>query len=161
MTWPIADWRLVQPERLEILHGRCFASAWSGRDFARWQASVHHVGYIGLDTENQAEAGLVVAMTVCGEAEILTLAVAPEHRRRGLATQLLDALRKRLARDAISRVTLEVASDNHPATRTYKGTGFEPVGRRRNYYPSRSPGSESGGDAIVMALDLARSGGNH
>ena len=53
-----------------------------------------------------------------------SMAVAPEHRRRGLATRLLGALRARAATEGAHRVFLEVVQDNTPAQALYRGAGF-------------------------------------
>jgi ribosomal-protein-alanine N-acetyltransferase len=62
-----------------------------------------------------------------GEAEILNIAVAPSHRRNGIATALIDSL------DA-PEVFLEVRESNEPAQRLYSKLGFRTVGRREQYY---------------------------
>lgn len=53
-----------------------------------------------------------------------SMTVAPEHRRRGLATRLLGALRARAATEGAQRVFLEVVQDNTPAQTLYRGAGF-------------------------------------
>lgn len=53
-----------------------------------------------------------------------SMAVAPAHRRRGLATRLLGALLARAAAEEAPRVFLEVVQDNAPAQNLYRGTGF-------------------------------------
>jgi len=71
---------------------------------------------------------------VADEAEILTIGVVPEARRRGIARRLLaallDAARDRGATDAY----LEVRVDNEPAHTLYRTEGFADVGVRRGYY---------------------------
>ena len=84
--------------------------------------------------------GLVLARCAGGEAEILTLAVAPELRRQGVARALLGGV---LAATAPAPVFLEVAADNHPALALYAATGFAACGRRRAYYGA-------GRDALVL-----------
>jgi ribosomal-protein-alanine N-acetyltransferase len=75
-----------------------------------------------------------------GEAEILTLAVAPSSRRQGIARALVAAV---VAEVADVPVFLEVAADNEPAQVLYTDAGFTACGRRRDYY---GPGR----DAIVL-----------
>ena len=85
-------------------------------------------------------AGLMFAVD---EAHVTTLAVHPEHRRKGVATRLLLAL----AREAIDRGcpawTLEVRASNVAAQELYRRFGFAPAGVRPNYYEGET-------DAIVM-----------
>ena len=53
-----------------------------------------------------------------------SMAVAPEHRRRGLATRLLGALRARAADEGAPRVFLEVTLENTGARDLYRAAGF-------------------------------------
>jgi tRNA threonylcarbamoyladenosine biosynthesis protein TsaB len=68
------------------------------------------------------------------EGEILNIAVLDQDRQRGVGRKLLT----HLMRDAVSRgaerMTLEVRESNEPARRLYDSMGFEPCGRRKNYY---------------------------
>ncbi len=88
------------------------------------------VGYAGL-------------MFVADEAHVTNVAVHPDHRRGGIATQLLLAL----ARAAIDRGcvawTLEVRASSTGAQALYRSFGFGPAGVRAKYY-------ENTEDAIVM-----------
>ncbi len=77
---------------------------------------------------------MVSAWIVVDELQVTALAVHPEHRRRGLARQLLEALLG-LGREAgAERATLEVASRNAAARALYGGLGFREVAVRRGYY---------------------------
>lgn len=94
--------------------------------------------------------GFSLARTIADEAELLLLAVAPAHHRRGIGTHLLDEFMN-IARDLdVSRVHLEVR-DGNPAIAMYRAAGFLPVGRRRNYYRG-ADGSRF--DALTFALDI-------
>jgi ribosomal-protein-alanine N-acetyltransferase len=76
-------------------------------------------------------AGFAVARSVASdESELLNLAVAPEFRRRGLATLLLDDLAMRHPGD----IFLEVRESNKAALSFYQAFGFETLGRRPEYY---------------------------
>jgi ribosomal-protein-alanine N-acetyltransferase len=94
----------------------------------------------------------VLVRLAADEAEILTLAVAPEARRRGRARALLKAAQAHAAAGGARRLVLEVAEDNAPARALYAAAGFGPVGRRRGYY-DRAAGAAA--DALVLAKDLA------
>ncbi len=87
-------------------------------------------------------------MVAVGEAHVMTIAVDPGHRSRGIGTRLMLGL-ARAAQDAgAEHLTLEVRSTNTSAIRLYERFGFRPIGVRRNYYRD--------GDAIVMwATDVA------
>ena len=77
-----------------------------------------------------------------GEAEILNLAVAPEARRQGVATLLVEEVVMRRP----GALFLEVRSSNATARNFYQKLGFTEVGLRRGYYQSPAD------DGIVMRL---------
>jgi ribosomal-protein-alanine N-acetyltransferase len=91
--------------------------------------------------------GFVLSMLTEREGEILTLAVDPEHRRRGHGAQLLSAALADMAMTGIKRVVLEVAEDNAAARALYETHGFAVAGRRPRYYARRD---DARMDAIVM-----------
>ena len=78
--------------------------------------------------------GYVGMMYVLDEGYISNVAVAPEHRRLGIADALISKLMERSACLELSFVTLEVRCSNSAAMALYKKHGFIPVGRRKNYY---------------------------
>lgn len=87
--------------------------------------------------------GLILARVAADEAEVLTLAVVPEARRRSVGRALLtQACTEAAAREART-MFLEVAADNNAARALYAALGFVPVGQRRGYYPG-------GVDALVL-----------
>jgi ribosomal-protein-alanine N-acetyltransferase len=95
-------------------------------------------------------SGLVLARAVAGEAEILTLAVAPAARRQGLGAMLLaGAMQGAVLREA-GEMFLEVAAGNAAALALYRSAGFAEVGRRRRYYAD-------GSDALVLRRALSPS----
>ena len=78
--------------------------------------------------------GYVGMMHVVDEGYISNVAVAPEHRRHGIADALILELLRRCTALGLSFVTLEVRAGNAPAIALYEKHGFSPVGRRKNYY---------------------------
>ncbi|MFC3118025.1 GNAT family N-acetyltransferase [Jhaorihella thermophila] len=71
---------------------------------------------------------------IVDEAELLTIATHPDHRRRGLARAAMRDWMTRAAEMGARRAFLEVASDNLPAVALYESEGFAPAGMRRAYY---------------------------
>lgn len=86
-----------------------------------------------------------------GEAHLLNLCIAPDHRGRGLGRHLLGRLLDIARWNGAERVFLEVRPSNPLAKALYESVGFKEIGRRPRYYPARD-GRE---DAIVMALEMA------
>ena len=76
-------------------------------------------------------------------ADIQTLAVDPDFRRRGIARALLRSLIGSAERAQCTEMLLEVRADNPEAVALYRSEGFEPIARRTGYY---GPGQ----DALVM-----------
>lgn len=113
---------------LARIHRAAFDHPWSESDFAAYLASDK------VWVSGEPLAGFVLIRAVGKEAEILTLAVDPAHRRAGHAAALLDAAKQDLEKTDVSRLFLEVAADNLPALALYEGQGFLPIGVRKGYY---------------------------
>ncbi|MGA9891278.1 MAG: GNAT family N-acetyltransferase [Xanthobacteraceae bacterium] len=92
--------------------------------------------------------GFILSRCAVGEAEILSVAIAPSWRGRKLARPLLDLHLRRLAGLGTRAVFLEVGEHNAPATRLYRRAGFREVGKRQGYY-------EGGATALVMRRGLS------
>ena len=91
--------------------------------------------------EDGVVAGYVGSQTVLQEADMMNIAVADAHRRRGIARLLVEELIRQL--DAY-QLTLEVRASNAPAIALYEKLGFGQVGLRKNYY--RKPKE----DALIL-----------
>ena len=88
--------------------------------------------------------GYAICNVVLDELHILTLAVAPEQRRTGVGTALIESsITEARGRGAL-RTFLEVRSKNSSARSLYRRAGFVEVAVRRGYY------SDDGDDAIVL-----------
>jgi [ribosomal protein S18]-alanine N-acetyltransferase len=95
-------------------------------------------------------AGFSLSRAVADEAELLLIAVLPGERRRGIARLLLEEFMRQSRDGSLRRVHLEVRHGN-PAAALYRQFGFEPVGRRRDYYQGADRRRH---DAITFARDL-------
>ncbi|MGO4343044.1 ribosomal protein S18-alanine N-acetyltransferase [Pedococcus sp. 2YAF34] len=93
------------------------------------------LGYAGIDLGGEV-------------ADVMTMAVAPAARGRGLGRRLLDELVARAREDHAEHLMLEVRADNDVARNLYDSNGFEVLTVRRRYY---QPGDV---DAHVMRLTL-------
>jgi ribosomal-protein-alanine N-acetyltransferase len=132
---------------LATLHAAAFDEPWSADDILRFAED--RGGFALVADADDTPAGFILCRMIAGEAEVLTLAVAPAARRRGIARALLEAAIV-LARPTADTMFLEVAADNPGAAALYAGAGFETVGRRAGYY-GRAGGSV---DALVMRRAL-------
>ncbi len=95
-------------------------------------------------------AGFSIYWLVHDELHLLTLAVAPSMRRRGVASVLLEAALAQARSRPCTLATLEVRRSNEAAQALYEKLGFQKVGVRPNYYAAELE------DAVVMMLDLGR-----
>lgn len=124
------------------LEKMCFSMPWSEKsiaselqnDLALWMVALSGdmvVGYVG-------------SQTVCGETDMMNVAVHPDYRRKGIGGILIEQLIMELKQRESSSLTLEVRSSNEPAIALYEKLGFRQAGRRPNYY--RNPRE----DALIL-----------
>lgn len=102
-------------------------------------------------TDDEIALGLLVMQFAADEGEVLNLGVVPEARRTGVGSDLLQDGINLAQALSISRLFLEVASDNAPARALYRRFSFAEVGVRPRYY-LRPDGSRV--DAVVMSVEL-------
>ena len=95
-------------------------------------------------------AGFAMSRAAPGEEELLLIAVDPAHREAGLGARLLALLAADARARGGERLFLEMREGN-PAVRLYDRIGFVPIGRRKEYYRTRS-GHKL--DAITFALTI-------
>ncbi len=119
---------------------RSFASPWSPGMFVLEMSKDSTVGLVA-ETE-AAITGYVVLSKYDRAWHLMNVAVDPDRRRSGIATDLIgEALGRTGGADA---VTLEVRPSNRSAIALYEHLGFREFGHRRGYYP------DNGEDALVM-----------
>ncbi|MCZ4261743.1 GNAT family N-acetyltransferase [Limimaricola sp. G21655-S1] len=94
-------------------------------------------------------SGFVLGRVTLDEAEIITLATHPDHRRQGRARTALEAFHDAARAAGAVTIFLEVAEDNAPARALYERMGYARAGRRPGYYPRA-------GQSPAAALILTR-----
>lgn len=116
---------------MAAIHASAFppAEAWSAAAIAGQLALPGTVGLLDPD------GGMAILRVAADEAEILTLAVHPAARRRGLGARLVNGAMALAAEAGAAAMLLEVAEDNLAAAALYARAGFAAVGRRPRYYP--------------------------
>lgn len=109
---------------------------------------LHSYGVItGLVVREEKPAGFVMLRCIAGEAEILTLCVAPYFQNLGIGSQLIIWAIQQAKQAHSDTVFLEVSSINEAAKKLYKKYGFIKKGLRKNYYHDDS-------DAFVMSYTI-------
>jgi ribosomal-protein-alanine N-acetyltransferase len=131
-------------------HASAFDAPWPPEAFT---ALMGTPGVFALAAVNHEPVGVILMRAVAGEAEVLTLAVDPSHRRRGVARALLRAGLGQAAAMGAEEAFLEVAADNTAALALYSEEGFVQAGLRGGYY-SRPDGETV--DALVLRRTLNR-----
>lgn len=92
------------------------------------------IGYIGI-------------WNLCGEGDIINIAVKENFRRNGVASALMDKVIDFCAENEICALNLEVRESNLGARAFYKKCGFIEVGMRKRYYEGKET-------AVLMRLDI-------
>ncbi len=140
-----AEARPADAAAIAAIHAASFQRGWGEyeiRHLLLESSVVAHRVMIG-----RTLIGFILSRLAAGEAEILSVAIAPAWRRRALARPLLDLHLRRLAGLGVRSVFLEVDEHNVPAGRLYRRVGFREVGRRQGYY-------QGGATALVLRRDL-------
>lgn len=135
---------------IAALHARGFYRGWSQEEFAAYIAGRNTPLYVACNPRRRI-AGFAMLRLAADEAELVTIAVDPRWRRRGVGVALLRALFDDLLMTPARRLFLEVAADNPAALALYAAHGFEKLSERQGYYarPDGRPAT-----AIVMSREL-------
>lgn len=138
-------------EALARLHKTGFYRGWLREEFAAFLGDPQRTpAYVACDA-NRRIAGFVMLRLAADEAELLTIAVDPKWRGKGVGRALMHACFEDLMFTPVRRMFLEVDQDNASAVRLYKREGFSAIGERKGYYP-RPDGATA--TALVMSRDL-------
>lgn len=139
---------------LAAIHSGAFRRTWSSHDFSALLAQ-ENVFALGVRVKPligvSRLAGFVLVRFAADEAEILTIAVAPGDRRRGYGRLLMEDVIRRLYREHVASLFLEVDRGNKAAVALYGKLGFQIVGRRAGYYTAQQ---DDDGTALVMRLQV-------
>jgi len=147
-------------DAIEKSHASGFARGWSNGEIQSLlqSDSVFCLVLLEEGKTHKSALGFVMVRSAADEAEILSIAVDPVHRRRGVGKHLVQAAIRRLQADRVASLFLEVAETNTGAVTLYKKLGFKQVGIRENYYAPAAGGEtavvSSAESALVMRLDL-------
>jgi ribosomal-protein-alanine N-acetyltransferase len=90
-------------------------------------------GQLLIASAGQDVRGFALLRETFDEAELLLLAVHPDHQGKGAGRAIVSHIVDSLRQSGVRKVHIEVR-ENNPARRFYTSLAFEIVGRRQNYY---------------------------
>ncbi|AOW47422.1 ribosomal-protein-alanine N-acetyltransferase [Acetobacter ascendens] len=143
MTVHVQEVGIAYAPLLASMHTQCFNTG------AQWDqtaitALLSSPGvYAGIVIMESHPAGFIILRSVVDEAEILTVCILPEYRKRGLAQRLLAWCAQVAQHKGAQTLFLEVSINNQSARTLYEKQGFKKLGLRKKYY-------EDGSDALVL-----------
>jgi [ribosomal protein S18]-alanine N-acetyltransferase len=133
-------------DTVEVIERASYPTPWSRSMFA---AELRKPSALALGA--YADSGHLVGYAFVSRYvdawHVMNVAVAPEHRRQGIATELLQRLFEVTSADQRRGYTLEVRVSNTDAIRLYERLGFQSRGIRRGYY------TDNREDALIMWRD--------
>jgi [ribosomal protein S18]-alanine N-acetyltransferase len=136
----------MTPAEMAAIHALCFTTPrpWTTPEITAFQ--IDPLCFTLVESES-----FLIGRAVAGEAELLTIAVAPQARRRGNARKLMQRFLYQARLRSAEIAFLEVAATNTPAIALYIAFGFARTGLRPQYY---HPPGQPPVDAILMARAL-------
>jgi len=140
--------RLRDLTAIEEIERASYPTPWSRSMFAGELSKASSV-CLGAFEGGELQGYLITSRYV-DAWHVMNVAVAPSHRRRGIARGLMERLFEATARDARRGYTLEVRVSNEGAIQLYEALGFRARGIRRGYY------TDNREDALIMWRDPVR-----
>ena len=132
---------------IEVIERSAYPTPWSRSMFAGELSKPSSVCLGAFDQD--VLVGYLITSRYVDAWHVMNVAVAPDLRRRGIASALLGQLFELTAADDRRGYTLEVRVSNTGAIALYEGLGLETRGVRRGYY------TDNREDALIMWRDPA------
>ncbi len=129
----------------------CFTTPWSRNMLAEELDNYLSAFLVALDDTDRV-VGYAGLQAVLDEGYITNVAVRPDCRRQGVASQLLQVFLNFAQGNKLAFLSLEVRASNYDAIALYGSRGFRSVGRRKNYYEHPRE------DAIIMTKEFTNYG---
>lgn len=133
-------------DALERLERVCYSVPWSRSMFASELSKTESLS-VGAVESDGALVGYLILSRYVDAWHVMSVAVLPDHRRRGIASTLLEEVFAATHDDQLGGYTLEVRVSNAGAIALYERFGFRTQGVRRAYY------TDNREDALIMWRD--------
>ena len=135
-------------DAVAALEAACFTNPWT-RDMLAGELERNRFARVYVvRLPGTSVAAFCACWLVVDELHINTIAVAHEHRRKGLAHALMRHIIDDVAREGVRRATLEVRASNEPARQLYSRLGFRVAAMRPGYYTQPLE------DAVIMWYEI-------
>ena len=132
MTYKLVPMDKSHLDAVAALERICFSKPWP-KSMLEDELYNPNVSLVVAEGEDGTVLGYGEIGVVLDEGCLEKIAVDPNYRRQGVAEAILSAF-LRFGQAHLAFLTLEVRETNAPAIALYEKLGFEPVGRRKNYY---------------------------
>jgi len=118
------------------IHAQSFEAGWDASSFEEYINPKNvALGAYDVNTDGVGTLiGFILMGAVTDQTDIITIAITPAARRRGIARQLVTAAESRAMARGAALIFLEAAEDNESAIALYRSCGYIPIGSRKNYY---------------------------
>ena len=127
-----------------------FDQPWSEVHFAR-DINNNDISFNWVAVKDNKTVGFLFGWFTKDEYHLNNIAVIPDYRKRGIASELLRFAVSSMKSNNAEKIYLEVRADNYPAMKLYESFDFQAVGFRKDYY-------KKGDDAILYTLELNKNG---
>ena len=116
------------------IHAKSFSGGevWGKETFQNYLRKPVVYGFCAFDQSQMA--GFAVFQKIEDVVELLTIAVNPAHRKKGVGRHVLEKGLESLISQESSDVFLDVAVDNQAAMKLYQSLGFQRIAVREKYY---------------------------
>ena len=138
----IRNAKIDEFHELEEISVSSMSEPWKEADFM--SAEKNEYALILAAVEEDEPVGYAVGYFAADEAELPSIAVSPQMRRRGIGDALLNELFIQVRQRGAAKLFLEVRESNEAAIALYEKNGFITAGTRRHFYSNPEE------DALVM-----------
>jgi ribosomal-protein-alanine N-acetyltransferase len=150
MTLEFRRLKLRDLTAIEQIERSAYPTPWSRSMFAGELAKPSSICLGAIDADESRLVGYLIISRYVDAWHVMNIAVALSHRRRGIATRLMERLFEVTSGDGGRGYTLEVRVSNEAAIKLYESVGFKARGVRRGYY------TDNREDALIMWKDPVR-----
>jgi ribosomal-protein-alanine N-acetyltransferase len=146
-SWSLRPWNTTHIEAIAAIDRQSFEHPWQVDSFRAELSRYDALNCVALDPAGEVIA-FACSRLLLDELHILKVAVAVEHRKKGIATELMQRIMATARRRGAGEVLLEVRPSNQAGCSLYRKLAFHCIAVRANYYP------DTGEDALVLKKTL-------